>query len=36
LSYELTFGEINVIGFYVVVGDIDPEPESFVHPEFHC
>ena len=36
LSYELTFGEINVIGFYVVVGDIDPEPQGLVHSDFHC
>jgi hypothetical protein len=26
LSYELTFGEIDVIGFYRFVGDVDPKP----------
>jgi hypothetical protein len=35
LGNELTFGEINVIQFYVVVGDTDPEPQSLVHAEFH-
>jgi hypothetical protein len=36
LRYELTFGETNVIQFYLVVGDIDPEPESLVYVQFHA
>jgi hypothetical protein len=36
LPHELTFREINVTGFYVVVSDIDPEPQGLIHPNFHC
>jgi hypothetical protein len=36
LRYELTFGEINMVQFYVLVGDTDPEPQGFVHGEFHA
>ena len=36
LSDQLPFGQFRMIGFNVLIGDIDPEPESLVHAEFHC
>jgi hypothetical protein len=36
LRHELAFGEVVMIRFYVIVGDIDPKPQDLVHSEFHC
>jgi hypothetical protein len=35
LRDELTFGEIGMVPFYVLIGHIDPEPQCFVHSQFH-
>jgi hypothetical protein len=35
LGYELTFGKVSIILFYVITGDVHPEFESLVHSEFH-
>jgi hypothetical protein len=35
LRHELPFGEVNVVRFYVLDGDIDPKPQSFVHSDLH-
>jgi hypothetical protein len=35
LSDQLPFGEINVLGFYMLVGDIDPKSQGLVHSQFH-
>ena len=35
LGHELTFGEVGMIRFYVLEGDVDPEPQGLVHLQFH-
>jgi hypothetical protein len=32
---QLTFGEVHVVGLYVLVGHIGPEPKGISYPQFH-
>ena len=36
LRDQLPFSQFRVIGFNVLVGDIDPEPQGSFHSDFHC
>src|SRR5947209_8617838 len=32
----MLFGDVVMVRFYLIVGDVDPEPQGLVHSVFHC
>ena len=36
LSDQPPFGQFRMIGFNILIGDIDPESQGPVHSDFHC
>jgi hypothetical protein len=36
LRQQMLFGDVVMVRFYLIVGDVDPEPQGLVHSVLHC